>query len=371
MKRNYDIIDADGHVMEPADLWKNYIDPAYRDRAPSVIVDTDGRERFLIDGRIFGGPKGIALGGAVGMTDKDQLAKLTYATIRKGSYDPHARIADLDLDGIDAVFIYPTLGLLGGAIEEPAFAAAVCRAYNRWLADYCKACPDRLFGVAMLPMQSVEHAVGELKFARESLGMTSGFVRPNPYNNRLLSDPAYDPIWAVAQELDFPIGVHEGTGGMPSAGADRVPNAYGARHIASHTIEMMLASLNIIWGGVCERFPKVRFAFLESGGGWMPSWLDRMDRHYERVTMNDSNLRMKPSDYFKRQCWVSFEPIEGTIAAAAAYLGADKILWATDYPHHDGFFPGAPKTVSDRLPPELRQQVMSQSAMDFYGMGRG
>ncbi len=368
MKQTYDIIDADGHVLEPADLWHNYIDPEFRDRAPSVVVDTDGKERFLIEGRIFGGPRGIALGGAVGIEDEAILSKMTYAGVRKGSYDPHARIKDLEQDDIDAVFLYPTLGLLGGAIEEPAYAAAVCRAYNRWLADFCKPYPDRLFGVAMLPMQSIDHVIAEMKFAREKLGFSSGFIRPNPYNNRILSDPAYDRIWEVAQDLDFPIGIHEGTGGMAAAGADRIPAGYGAKHIVSHTVEMMLACVNIIWGGVCERFPKARFAFLESGGGWVPSWLDRMDRHFERNTMNDSNLRLKPSEYFRRQCWVSFEPVEGTIAYAASYIGANKILWATDYPHHDGFFPGAPKRIADRLPPELRREVLAQSAMDFYGI---
>jgi predicted TIM-barrel fold metal-dependent hydrolase len=233
-----------------------------------------------------------------------------YAEGRKGGFDPHARIPDMDLDGIDAAFLYPTLGLFAGAVQDPELAGAMCRAYNRWL-DYCKPYPERLFAAAMLPMQSVELAIDELRYARNQLGMRSGFIRPNPYNNRMLNDSAYDPLWAEAQELDFAIGVHEVTGGMPAIGTDRV-TGFGARHLVSHTIEMMLASLNLIWGGVCERYPKLRFAFLESGGGWMAPWLDRMDRHYfDKGIFNDSHLKMTPSEYFRRQCRISFEPVEG------------------------------------------------------------
>jgi predicted TIM-barrel fold metal-dependent hydrolase len=292
---------------------------------------------------------------------------MKYYEGRKGGFDPHARIADLDLDGIDAVFLYPSLGLNAGSIQDAPLAAAVCRAYNRWLADFCKPYPDRLFGVAQLPMQSVELAVEEMRHARKELGMRSGFVRPNRYHGRSLDDPAYDPLWTEAQELDFAIGLHEGIGGMPAVGADRFENV-GARHIVCHTMEMMLASLSLIWGGVCERFPKVRFAFLESGGGWMAAWLDRMDRHFEESKVWAPKVHTKPSEVFRRQCWISFEPIEGTIASMAEYLGPNKILWATDYPHLDGFFPGAPAMIAEKLPPNIRRQVMAQGAIEFYNL---
>jgi hypothetical protein len=182
-------------------------------------------------------------------------------------------------------------------------------------------------------------AVEEMRYARNELGMRAGFLRPNPYNNRMLGHRDYDIFWAEAQELDFSIGIHEGTGGMPAVGVDRF-ESFGARHMVSHTMEMMLATLSIIWGGVCERFPKVRIGFLESGGGWMAPWLDRMDRHFEdKALFNDSSLTMAPSEYFQRQCWISYEPVEGNLTHLVDYVGPHKILWATDYPHPDGFFP--------------------------------
>jgi len=224
----------------------------------------------------------------------------------------------------------------------------------------------------MLPMQSVEHAVEEMRFARTRLGFRAAFIRPNPYNGRLLCDPAYDVLWAAAEELDCSIGVHEGVGGMSAASDGRVQGPE-ARHIASHTIEMMLASLNIIWNGVCERYPKVRFAFLEASGGWMAPWLDRMDRHFdEKLVRGKTSLAEKvapprrPSEYFERQCWISFEPVETCLPILASKLGAHKILWATDYPHRDGFFPGAPKMIADCLPDEASRKVLGQSARDFY-----
>jgi uncharacterized protein len=366
MSRTYNVIDSDGHVLEPPNLWADYIEPAYRDRAPQLFVDSDGKERLRIEDKVLGGPLGLSAAGAIGARQGAASIKIKYVEGRKGGFDPHARIPDLDLDGIDAVFLYPTLGLLSGAVQDPPLAAAICRAYNRWLADYCKPYPDRLFGVAMLPMQSVELAIEEMRYARHQLGMRSGFVRPNPYNNRMLSHPAYNPLWTEAQELDFAIGVHEGTGGMMAAGVDRF-EGIGAKHIVSHTVEMMLASLSVIWGGVCERFPKVRFAFLESGGGWIAPWLDRMDRHYEdKGIFNDCPLRMKPSEYFQRQCWISFEPVEGSLAHLAEYLGPHKIIWATDYPHLDGFFPGAPAMIAEKLPEKSKRQVLAESAIQLY-----
>jgi predicted TIM-barrel fold metal-dependent hydrolase len=371
MGRTYNVIDADGHVLEPVDLWETYIDPAYRGRGPRLIVDTDGRERLRVEDKVLGSSKGLGLVGAIGArqgTVDDAVMK--YVEGRKGGFDPHARIVDLDLDGIDAAFLYPSLGLFAGAIADPGLAAAVCRAYNRWLADYCRPYPDRLFGVAMLPMQSIDLAIEEMRYARRDLGMRGGFLRPNPYNGRMLHHPDYARFWAEVQDLDFAIGLHEGaSGGMPQVGVDRFETR-GARHIISHTMEMMLAAMSVIWGGVCDRFPRVRIAFLESGGGWIAPWLDRMDRHFDDQGFNDSGLSTRPSELFRRNCWISFEPVEGSLSVLADYIGPHKILWATDYPHPDGFFPGAPDLIAKRpqLSAETKRQILAGGAAGFYGL---
>jgi len=375
MTRAYNVVDADGHILEPLDLWDKYIDPKFRDRAPRIVKDNEsGKERLVIEEHTVGNPQiGIGRIGAVGARQGVVTADtMEYKEGKLGGFDPHARIPDMDADGIDAAFLYPSLGLFAGAIHDPQLAAAVCRAYNRWLADYCKPYPDRLFGVAMLPMQDVDLAIAEMRFAKKELGMRGGFLRPNPYHGtKMINDPMYEPFWAAAEDLDFSIGFHEGaSSGMPTVGVDRFEGR-GARHIVSHTMEMMLVCLATIWGGVCERHPKIRIGFLESGGGWIAPWLDRMDRHFDDQGFNDSGLTTRPSELFQRNCWISFEPVEGSLKALADYVGPHKIMWATDYPHPDGFFPGAPDMVRERmkgLSPETQHQVMAGGALGFYGL---
>src|SRR6266853_275425 len=371
---SYQAIDADGHILEPLDLWDHYIDPKFHERRPRFLIDENGKERLGVEGKLLGNPRGIGSLGSVGVRQGAvKPDTLKYGEGKKGGFDPHARIVDMNLDGIDAAFLYPRLGPVRGGVEGPRLAAGMCRAYNRWLADYCKPYPDRLFGVAMLPMQSVDLAVDEMRYAREKLGMRGGFLRPNPYHGKkMISDPMYESFWMMAEELDFSIGFHEGsTTAMPTVGVDRFEGDRAARHMISHTMEMMLAAMAVIWGGVVDRHPRLRVAFLESGGGWIAPWLDRMDRHFDDQGFNDSGLTTRPSDLFRRNCWISFEPVEGSLRVLADYIGPTKIMWATDYPHRDGFFPGAPDMVRERLKgtsPETHHGVLAGGAMGFYGL---
>src|SRR5512134_1924600 len=371
MTRVYNVIDADRHILEPLDLWDRYIDPEFRERRPQFVIDENGKERLEVGGKLLGNPRGIGSLGSVGVPQGIVKAgTLKYAEGRRGGFDPHARIVDMDADGIDAAFLYPSVGLFAGAVKDPGLAAAMCRAYNRWLADYCRAYPDRLFGVAMLPMQSIAAAIEEMRFARTQLGMRAAFLRPNPYNGRMLHHPDYAPFWRAVEELDVAIGLHEGaSGGMPQVGVDRFTTR-GAHHIISHTMEMMLAAMSVIWSGVCDRHPRVRIGFLESGGGWIAGWLDRMDRHFDDKGFNDSELSMRPSELFQRNCWISFEPVERSLSVLADYIGPHKILWATDYPHPDGFFPGAPDLIANRpeLSAETKREILAGGAKGFYGL---
>src|SRR5438094_453601 len=158
---------------------------------------------------------------------------------------------------------------------------------------------------------------------------------------------------------------------MPTVGVDRFAADRAARHMISHTMEMMLAAMSVIWGGVVDRHPRLRIAFLESGGGWIAPWLDRMDRHFDDHGFNETAPKMRPSELFQRNCWISFEPVEASIAVLADYIGPNKIMWATDYPHQDGFFPGAPDMVRERLKgtsAATQRGVLAGGALSFYGM---
>src|SRR5260370_1314855 len=160
MTRAYNVVDADGHILEPLDLWANYIDPKFRDRAPRIVKGDNGKERLIIEEHAVGdGQRGIGRIGAVGARQGVVAPDtMEYKEGKPGGFDPHKRIPDMDADGIDAAFLYPSLGLFAGAIHDPELAAATCRAYNRWIAHYCKPYPDRLFRVALLAMHSVNPA---------------------------------------------------------------------------------------------------------------------------------------------------------------------------------------------------------------------
>src|SRR6202008_84779 len=130
----------------------------------------------------------------------DRARQLSWDDIRPGSFDPHARIKDMNDEGVDVSFLYASIGLTYGGMRDPELAAACCRAYNNWMADFCKPYPDRLFNVAPVPLIDVDAAIKEMRRVVTEHGVKSVAVRPNPYNDRRINDPAYDPFWAEAQE---------------------------------------------------------------------------------------------------------------------------------------------------------------------------
>jgi len=225
--------------------------------------------------------------------------------------------------------------------------------------------------VAMLPMQSVQDAVAEIEFAANTLGFRGGFLRPNPYLNRPLHHPDNYPVWAAAEAHDFSIGLHANSSkvGMEILGENRFTEGFAVKHCTFHVFEMMAAVASFIMCGICERYPKLRVGFLESSGGWVSGFIDRMDRHYDDKGMNDMQLSARPSDIFKRQCFIAFEPVEKTLALVAEHVGRTNVLWASDYPHGDGFTdaPGLIRKLG--MPPDLEKDVFAAGAKRFYKMG--
>jgi predicted TIM-barrel fold metal-dependent hydrolase len=369
------IIDGDGHVVEPK-TWDAYIEAEFRERAPRIVKDEQGSEQVWLEGKAMGGGRRLPTTIGAGLTpggfaDPEKRQSQPYDKAHPGGSDPYARIKDMDMEGIDAAVLYPSIGLLFGGIKDPKLAAACCQAYNNWLADYCKPYPTRLIGIAAVPLQDVDVAITEMRRAVTKLGMRGVFVRPNPYNGRRLDDPAYDPFWAEAQELDCAIGVHEGTAlNMPTVGSERYQDFFRL-HVISHPLEQKLACMDLVSGGVLEKFPRLKVAFLESGGGWICHWLDRLDSHYEKMGFAVPWLKMKPSEYFKRQCFISFDPDESTLRATVEVLGADNIIWASDYPHFDCTFPGVLRELEEGLeglPAGAKHKILGENAARLYGL---
>ena len=357
------VIDADGHVTEPPTVWAEYVEEAYRGRAPRPALDEHGHPCQVVGDR-------IAMRDALLLTLGPERSFSGY-TPRAGGFDPAARLVDLDSEGIDIAVLYPSIGLYFSDTQDVGLQAALCRGYNRWLADYCRAAPARLIGVAMLPLLDVEESVRELEHAVNRLGFRAAFARPNPYGGRPIHHPVYDPLWNCAETLGVPVAVHEGLSDtMPTLGRDRFENA-AMRHVLSHPFEQMAACAGFVLAGVLERHPRLRVVFLESGCGWLPYWLERMDEHFETWGALMPLVRRRPSEYFRRQCMVSMDPGEAIVEAVVRHAGEDLLVWASDYPHPDATFPGAvTKTlgVLEAVPASVRRKILAENAARLYGL---
>jgi predicted TIM-barrel fold metal-dependent hydrolase len=340
------IVDADGHVVEPPDAWAGLPD-AHR---PRIERDPSGYEHVVVgDQEILAVPLGTLARPGSDFSDPASFRPLEDA--QPGGSDPVARLEDMDAEGIDQAVLYPSIGLYAWAIDDPAAAVAVARAYNDWLSSYCGAAPRRLFGAAMLPLQDPAAAAAELRRAVVELAFPAAFVRPNPCRGRSLSDRAFDAVWEVAEELDVPVGIHEGSSVIvPTLGADRPFNPL-ILHAVSHSFEQMLACAQLIAFGVFERHPGLHCIFLESSGGWVPFWLERLDEQAGSFGGFCPDMRRSPSEYFDRHCAVSFEVGERTLPALAPFIGARHIVWGSDYPHHDATFPGAVDAIRATVAP--------------------
>ncbi len=324
------IIDADAHVREPGDLLLKWLEPKYKDRAPQFVPGGTGGYRYGDEQW----PQRVS--GSMGAGSLNFL-ETTFKEYFEAGWSRESQLKAMDWYGLDMAFLYPTHGLNLWFFRsmDAEMGGALVRAYNNWLHDFCQADPQRLRPVAGLDLRDPAAAVQELRRIGK-LGFRAAWVRPNPINDRLLNSADYEPLWAECEELDIPVGVHEGSPTpVPAVGADRFDTYFG-RHACSHPMEQMMAFLALVEGGVLERHPKLRFSFLEAGCGWLPYWLFRLDAEYKnRKSEVGDRVKMAPSEYFRRQCYVSCEPDEPYLPALIDYIGEDKLLFASDYPHAD------------------------------------
>lgn len=352
-QRDLPVVDADGHVQEPPEAWDR-LDVRYRPLAPRHLIDDQGRYRQFVGGElrpyIPAPPDGW--------------------DIPAGGHDPKARLQDMDQQGIDRAILFPTLGLMFAGLERTDVQIALCRAYNDWLSGYCSADRERLVGTALLPQHDVAESVAEARRAVEELGFRSVMLRPNPVRGRTLGNPIWGPLWSLLEDLDVPLCVHEGTTqDLPQSGHDRFDN-FAMRHVCSHPHEQQLACVELILGGTLERHPGLRVAFLESGCGWLPHWLERCDEHLTSWGHATAPLPLSATEYFLRQCFISVDPGERTIETVARLVADDVLLFASDYPHPDA---GSGDVVGriadrDRLSDESIEKILYRNAERCFGL---
>jgi uncharacterized protein len=361
---DYQIIDTDAHVFEPLSMWKEYLEPAYKSFAPSS------------DMKIQGEPIYYKVSNEV-VTHWTQQIMKAHPMARLNGFTNELHLMSMKEMEIDISFIYPTLGMAIQSIDamKPQVAGAFARAYNNWLQDFCSYNPQKLQGIGIVNRHAPEAMVAELHQIAK-LGWKAVCLRPNPVKGRLLSDPAYEPFWQECEDLGIAVGIHEGTHShLPSTGGDRFNTRFALR-TCSHPMEQMMAMLALIEGGVLERHPKLRIGFLESGCGWLLYWLWRLDEEYEcHYWEVKDNVKMKPSEYFRRQCFVTFEPSEPYIERIIEYIGSDNLLFGSDYPHiHWRINEDEPEfldingVLQERLPSATVQKILWDNPARFYGL---
>jgi len=370
MARNgFRILDCDLHIMEPVDLWQRYTDEKYRHLAPIGMNDAIRDLRIMHpDGRGWGTPElrfDKISGGKAQVRDSDR-----YRYYHDRGWSSQVQLEAMDREGIDVALLYPSRGLhtLAEPNMDPPFAAALARAYNDWLYDFCQADPNRLVGVAMISVFDINDAVSEARRAVTQLGFRGVFVRANIVNGRTWDDPYYDPLWAALVELDIPIGFHESAAsGVPQVG-DQFGTNFALRHAYAFPMENMIAIGAITFGGVCERHPNLRIAFLEGNCGWLPWMLWRLDERWELLGDVFSKSTIKPSEAFKRQCWVSVDCEEVSVKYAIDYLGkSDNIVFSTDFPHIDAQFPhSSDEFLKLPISDEDKRKILWDNCAAFY-----
>jgi predicted TIM-barrel fold metal-dependent hydrolase len=352
------VIDCDAHVIEGRDLMAELM-TRFPDRVRLSRPGEDGA--VMIEGRPYPRSKGPGAG-----CPPDQ----GLCTDRGANpFTVEGVLRDADREGIDTMVFFPSVALGLPAFTDPGFAAEVARLYNGWLAGYCRQGRGRLYGVALVPIEDVAESIRIMREAKD-LGLVATMV-PAVLRTRNLDHPDLEPFYAAAEDLDMPLGVHGAPGiHLPPLGSERFDN-YLQVHCVSFPFDMMVASTALVLGGVLERHPRLRVALLESGVGWVPYFVERMDEHVEKRGRMAPGCKRLPREYVTRgQLYVSCEPEEAAVPLAAQVLGAHFILFASDYPHWDSGFPQATKPLRERrdLSPELKARILGENAARFYAL---
>jgi len=374
MARNgFKVLDSDMHVFEPPDLWQRYIDSEFKDSAPRGLATDKVKDIRMVhpDGKPWGS-RSERLQGPSSRGRHFDLDRARFKPYAERGWTAEVQLGAMDEEGIDVAVLYPTRGLhaLAEVDMDPRLAAAVARAYNNWLYDFCQADPSRLIGAGMISPFDIEDTVAEIHRCVKELGFRGFFLRANVVNGRNWHDIYYDPMWSTLEELNVPLGFHESA----SSGARQVGDQFGSnfmlKHVFSHPVEQMMALGDMCASGVLERHPNLRVAYLEGNCSWVPWLLWRLDEHWEKFgDVWGPELKMLPSEYFKRQCFLSVEADEKPVKYTLDYIGDDRILFSTDYPHVDTFFPKAVEEfLRLDLSDENRRKILWDNCAYYYGI---
>ncbi len=368
MAKEHRVISADSHVNPLPTIFQEYTPAKFRDRAPRVEQRGD-RQVMVFDGRESGA---TGLSSIAGTKYKDyKIQAKTFDVGRKGGFDPHARVEDMDLDSVDAEVLYG--GTVNLQTDDRDLRVALMQAYNDWLADFCKAYPDRLVGIAEIPTYDTDLAIAEATRIRKN-GLRGVLIPAIPGIEGSWSTPAdrpytdswYDPLWSCLADLEMPAHMH--------LGARPLTNGLASNLIVSVTCNkamMMEPIASLIASGALERHPKLKIVSVESGIGWMAFTVPWMDKVWEKHRYwTESPLKETPSFYFHRQVLGTF--IEDEVGVRERHvIGVENIMWSTDYPHADSTWPHSQQAIEadfQGVPEDEKRQIIGGNAARLYGL---
>ena len=378
MKDGLHIIDSDLHVIEPSDVYEQYLDERYRSVMPKYLGWAPTNfPHWEVQGRIIP-PWALDLDVANAQKYMDTLTEDVYRSIRERDYDATSTLESMDVEGIDFAVLYRTFAHMVVSIDslEAEYATACCAAFNDWLADYCATDPKRLKASAILSLHDPEMAAAEARRAVEEKHHVAVVLLPMPVNGRYFNAPECDVLWRELMRLRVPLTFHGTSGGACQDYVSNrfvgLPNFRTLNHASAFPFELMLALGAMILGGVLERFPDLRVGFLEGNCGWLPWWLERLDDQWGKYGGGESvQLSALPSEYFKRQCFIATDVDEEMLKIVIDMIGDENVVMSVDYPHADGPFPHGIDTFLE-LPGvglESKKKIMWDNCLRLYGFG--
>lgn len=364
-------ISADSHVTEPPHCYIDFIDPEYRDVAPKIIPDE--RRGFVYE--INGLQGGIGLGtiAAAGKKPSEIKKDGTFDDLHPGGWDPKARMADQDRDGVAAEIVYPSVGMVLCGHEDADYKHACMKAYNRWLQTFCEGGSGRLFGAGQTALRSVEEAVQDLHEIKK-MGFVTAMLPLWPCTDFDFDDPRWDPFWEASVALDLPLSFHISSGGNKK---DKAGNFVAGRGPSLGVWIGVIRNVQdivgmLIFSGVFDRAPGLKIVCVESDAGWAPHMMYRMDHAYKqhRFWMKGKELRMLPSDYWLANIkmtfqddWTAFQMV------AAGLLDSRLLMWANDFPHSDATWPNSPALLAEHsknVAFEDKRRILQDNVQSLY-----
>ena len=376
----YKRISADCHldmIWLPPDLFVSEASAALKDRMPHVADSPEGPRWVTKQGATFGYVAGVGSGGSKYVPGSQLRVDVMASTglytdgakgIRRPG-DPHLRIKEMDRDGVDAEVIYGILAA-AGKMKDIEASNEMLRIYNTWMADFCAQYPNRHIGLANLPYGDIDAAVREVHRVAK-LGF-KGLELSCSWDMEPMWHPQWEPLWQAINEVNLPLHFHT----FPSVpqelrdkytGLTQRALRYAGLCMFQITLGHILTAL--MGAAVFERYPNLRVVFGESGIGWIPYVIDRMDFEYEDQ-YKDLPLKMRPSEYWRRQCKATFQ-YDRIGCKLIDDMGAETLMWGSDYPHPDGVWPESEKYISEQfkeLPEEIVRMITCENAGKFYGL---